>query len=516
MKPSRQRRTVVVRQDRRVVYDLLTRGRDLGRDIVVLALILASIRGVRRVNDLRIFLTAAALSMVLLAAPAQAMAQTSVPVCERTGMVTVAITKQALGLSEYGPNDCQRVRSSHMNALEELFILGNFYHGTGQTHPRIRLKTEDLSGLPNLKRLEIKRHGQLASLPAGIFSGLTSLSHLDLSGNNLELLPSNIFSELPNLEWLTLDSNLLTSLPSTVFSGLTSLSHLNLYSNPLTSLPADVFSGLTSLSHLYLSKNRTDPLPITVSLVSGGEGEFKATVHTGAPFRIVLPVSLTNGTIDGGASSITIPTGSVESNVLSVSRSPGTTSAVTVDIGELPRPPRGDENRRASHDGYTLVKSDALPLTLVVPQALTVMLEMPDNAMDGNLVEGSSYDIKVSANQAVTEDTEVMIKRDRAESDAGEDDFSVGSAVIMAGEDSATAALMVTADDLPDGGTNDNMGEALVLYGRVNGKATNSLMFTIWDVAVPVPALPIIGQLALALFLLTGGAGLYRRRLRSA
>ena len=105
---------------------------------------------------------------------------------------------------------------------------------------------------------------------------------------------------------------------------------------------------------------------------------------------------------------------------------------------------------------------------------------------------------------------EVMILRDRAASDAGEDDYSVGSATIMAGYDSATAELMVTEDDLPDSGTNDNMGESLVLYGMVDGEEINSLTFTIWDQAVPT--LPLIGQLLLALFMMVGGARLYRRR----
>ena len=73
-----------------------------------------------------------------------------------------------------------------------------------------------------------------------------------------------------------------------------------------------------------------------------------------------------------------------------------------------------------------------------------VTLEMPDGVMNGNIVEGSSYDINVVANRAVSEDTEVMISRDRAGSDAGDDDFSVGSATIMAGEYSATAELMAT------------------------------------------------------------------------
>ena len=149
------------------------------------------------------------------------------------------------------------------------------------------------------------------------------------------------------------------------------------------------------------------------------------------------------------------------------------------------------------------------PVT-VVDKKLVVMLEMPDGVMNGNIVEGSSYDINVVANRAVSEDTEVMISRDRAASDAGDDDFSVSSATIMAGDYSATAELMVTEDNMPDGGAEGSMGEVLVLFGRVNGEQTNALTFTIWDMAVP--ALPLIGQLLLALFMMAGGARLYRRR----
>ena len=146
----------------------------------------------------------------------------------------------------------------------------------------------------------------------------------------------------------------------------------------------------------------------------------------------------------------------------------------------------------------------------VVDKMLAVMLEMPANVMDGNIVEGMSYEIMVSANRMVMEDTEVMIMRDRAGSSAGEDDYSVSMATIMAGYDSATAELMVTEDDMPDGGTDDNMSETLVLFGMVNGEQTNALTFNIWDKAVP--ALPLFGQLLLALFLMLGGARLYRRR----
>ena len=157
------------------------------------------------------------------------------------------------------------------------------------------------------------------------------------------------------------------------------------------------------------------------------------------------------------------------------------------------------------------VASLTFPVT-VVDMPLMITLEMPDNVMDGNIVEGETYMIPVQANRMITEaegSVEVMIMRDRAESDANDDDFTVGSAMIMAGYDSAEAELMVTEDMMDDSG--HAMGEALVLYGEYgDGMETNSLMFTIWDTAVP--ALPLIAQLVLALFLALGGARLYRRR----
>ena len=96
-------------------------------------------------------------------------------------------------------------------------------------------------------------------------------------------------------------------------------------------------------------------MPITVSLVTAKGGGFRATAHTGAPFRIVVPVSVMNGTIDGGATTVTIPTGSEESEPFTVIRTSGTTDDVTVDIGMLSGLP-------PDNDGYALVKFGNLPL----------------------------------------------------------------------------------------------------------------------------------------------------------
>ena len=79
---------------------------------------------------------------------------------------------------------------------------------------------------------------------------------------------------------------------------------------------------------------------------------------TGAPFDMVLPITVVNGGISGGSTTISIPAGSVESDTLTVTRTAGTTAAVTVGIGTLPGLPDG-------HFGYALVKSNNLPLEII-------------------------------------------------------------------------------------------------------------------------------------------------------
>ena len=153
------------------------------------------------------------------------------------------------------------------------------------------------------------------------------------------------------------------------------------------------------------------------------------------------------------------------------------------------------------------VASITFPVT-VTDKMLTLMIEMPDNVMEGNVVEGMSYHIPVMTNRAVHEDTDVTFMRDRSQSDADEDDYSIGDVTIMAGEHMAMAELMVTEDMMDDAG--HAMGEQLVIYAMAGDVESNELMFTIWDEAVP--ALPLIAQLLLALFLMAGGARLYRRR----
>ena len=224
---------------------------------------------------------------------------------------------------------------------------------------------DDLTALTNLYLYS----NELGSLPAGIFDELTALKWLELQANGLSSLPSGIFDELTALIYLSLHENDLRGLQEDIFDKLTALESLNLSWNKLSSLPYSIFDGLTALESLDLSRNTVDPLPLMVSLEQVGEGEFKATARTGAPFDIVLPLVVTHGSIeDGGAPSVTISTGKMESESVKVSRTPGAADAVWVDIGTLPGLPENSvhsDGRLLIHSGYELVKSADLPLTVI-------------------------------------------------------------------------------------------------------------------------------------------------------
>ncbi len=187
-------------------------------------------------------------------------------------------------------------------------------------------------------------------MPGSIFSGLFALRTLNLSYNRLESLPADVFSDLSVLGSLALSSNRLGNLPSSIFSGVSSLSWLSLSFNELSQLPMGLFSGLTSVRSLYLGDNTVE-LSVTVLLERIGENEFRARVPAGAPFTIVLPISITNGSIEGRVNTtITIPAGGIESEPLTVTRAAGVVEPMTLNIDTLPEVPRG-------HYGYDLVES---------------------------------------------------------------------------------------------------------------------------------------------------------------
>ena len=244
-----------------------------------------------------------------------------------------------------------------LSRLESLHLNGNRLTG---------LPDRVFSGMPLLRALQLSRN-QLRSLTREAFAGLPLLRQLWLYENELGVgtLPDGVFSQLTSLWVLDLNDNRMPDLSSAAFSGLTSLGSLELADNLLTSLPDGLFAGMSRLFSVHLHDNPTDPLPITISLEPAGEGQFKARAHAGAPFDITLPIGVTNGVMDGG-STVTIPIGSVESRVVTVTRAAGTTGPVTVDLGELPGLPRErSSSGHLYHQGYELSRSADLPLQVL-------------------------------------------------------------------------------------------------------------------------------------------------------
>ena len=148
---------------------------------------------------------------------------------------------------------------------------------------------------------------------------------------------------------------------------------------------------MTALQSLYLNNNAVDPIDLTVSLESVADRQFKAVVPTAAPFDILLPIRTTNGSIIGGATSLTIPKGSMESGVLTVIRTPGTLTPVTADIDTLPGLPGG-------HSGYGLVNSSDLPLVLIGSEGINPLSDRTPQVRDAIVVAAG-----VNAPEEVTE-----------------------------------------------------------------------------------------------------------------
>ncbi len=146
---------------------------------------------------------------------------------------------------------CADVTDAHLAAVADPL---NF-RGSGIES----LKAGDLSGLTSLTNLDLSRN-QLSVIPESIFADLTNLESLNLAYNQLSSLPEELFSGLTGLTVLDLSRNQLVTLPENVFSGLSSLEDLDLWFNQLVTLPANVFSGLESLEYLDLEVNKLESL----------------------------------------------------------------------------------------------------------------------------------------------------------------------------------------------------------------------------------------------------------------
>ena len=399
-------------------------------------------------------------------------------VCGRTGAVRDAIVAAITGVSA-----CEGVTAAHLSGITEL----DFFGGSAAA---LTLQSGDFAGLSGLQTLILKSV-TLSSLPAKVFDGLTSLNKLNLKNTGLTALPSGVFDDLSSLTELTLENNplgsldadtfanlsnlrmlnlrktrlsalpgglfgnlsaltelnlrgnVLATLAADAFGDLTALQTLNLISNRLTAIPHGLFAGLTQLTTVRLDGNAGSPFPLTVRLEKLGDDQIKAVLPTGAPFDVTVPLSVSGpATID--AAQVTIATGAVESDPVTISRNAGTTDAVTADIGALPALPG------TQHQGYALTRSADLPLAVLAEVAVSPTLSVSDPA---EVKEGdTSIPFTVTLTPASSGTVTVDYATHDGTATAGEDYTAVtGTLTFAAGDTSKTVTVTVLNDIVDEG-----------------------------------------------------------------
>ena len=301
------------------------------------------------------------------------------------------------------------------------------------------------SGLTNLTTLSLHDNA-LEALPAGVFSSLTALTQLDLHTNALSSLDAGVFSGLTALTQLDLRANTLSSLDAGVFSDLPALRTLNLANNKLASLPDELFLGLTSLGSLSLRGNTTDPMQLTVTVEKVGTDQVRAKVLAGAPFAVDIPVTVVDGTLAGGATGLSVALASLYSEAVDVTRTAGTTAAVTVDVDLSTQP-----TLPSGHSGYEFVKATTdLPATILPAASSVPTLSVAD--AEGNEGDGVTFTVTLSpaATAEVTATLTASIETGDTATEGTDFTAASGTLTFMPSETMTTFTVQTTADTVDE------------------------------------------------------------------
>ena len=152
---------------------------------------------------------------------------------------------------------------------KELFwsIIDKLDLGDKRKDLEMRLLSYKEHNFIDLSELEIKY------LPDQIFDGFDNLKHLSLGNNQLSSIDASLFKPLKNLVSLDLsyslspedfDEDELFALEEDVFTNLTNLQLLDLSGNQIEFLPDGILDGLYNLEALNLSYNLLALLPISI------------------------------------------------------------------------------------------------------------------------------------------------------------------------------------------------------------------------------------------------------------
>ncbi|XP_030071080.1 lumican [Microcaecilia unicolor] len=128
------------------------------------------------------------------------------------------------------------------------------------THNQItKISPSLLDGLVNLTVVDLQYNALKDDSVSGVFKGLKSLEHLDLSFNELTKVPVGLPA---SLQILYLDNNKISSIPNDYFQGFQGLKYFRLSHNKLADagVPGNLFN-ISSLLELDLSFNELNSIP---------------------------------------------------------------------------------------------------------------------------------------------------------------------------------------------------------------------------------------------------------------
>ena len=130
---------------------------------------------------------------------------------------------------------------------------------------------------------------------------------------------------------LDLSRSSIASLQVDDFAGLTSLTKLNLSDNQLRVLPPGIFSGL-SLKELLLDGNPGAPFMLTLNpRQEEGAFEFVIVVAQGAPTNLTVTAEIIGGTLKGASTiTVTIPAGSITSDPITITPTSETEAVLVI------------------------------------------------------------------------------------------------------------------------------------------------------------------------------------------
>ena len=127
----------------------------------------------------------------------------------------------------------------------------------------VKINGSPFRRLRNLKTLEFE-YNKLSFVDSQTFQGLTTLTFLYLSGNQLVTLHADCFKTMNMLQILYLEDNDINDLQLEIFQNLSSLIFLSFSRNRLVTLHVDLFTKLDTLQTLYLDGNEMNDLQLGI------------------------------------------------------------------------------------------------------------------------------------------------------------------------------------------------------------------------------------------------------------